>query len=630
MDGDDVLRLNMVSWHKLIHLMREAAPSIVAVDNIFELAKSRQDLIGLLRRLPAKTLLVQVTGGERQVSLVKLARWHGIQFDRQNPMDEAEACARLAAKGVGMVVSAFEDRTWIKVSRRRSPGRGGWSQNRYSRKIHGSVKGAAREVEAKLKESGLPFSSKAVEGLGGYIRCEFIVEAPREQVHVKPGRYEDAQVRVEGIERPKLQFHPLKSRRGYIIAGIDPGTTTGVAALNLRGEMVDIISARAMSPSDVIEWLADCGKPLIVATDVHPTPGAVEKIKRAFNAVLYSPGEALSAEEKILLARPYGYRNDHERDSLAAAVRAFKRYRNKFAQVEKKVPAEVDPEEVKALLVKGHSIDRAISKLSVSPPPPSEEAPVEETVASVDLSALRSQNRDLAEQVRRLREYVDELGLELEAKDREIEEIARRMERVKDRAFREIKRNQQIKIRDKEIARLRGMLRSERKQLRRLKAQLSRVRKAERIEKMEGYRRLKPVDTFSKEEVAASAKRWSIAEGDIVLLMDASGGGAKASDLLVDIGVDAVIVRGEMPPQTKDYLGDKGVPVITTEEVPLREIDGISFINPPDLEKARSAWEERMKVREAERKAEWLESIFAEYKVERKREQKREEREHQA
>jgi len=85
-----------------------------------------------------------------------------------------------------------------------------------------------------------------------------------------------------------------------------------------------------------------------------------------------------------------------------------------------------------------------------------------------------------------------------------------------------------------------------------------------------------------------------------------------------------------MPPQTKDYLGDKGVPVITTEEVPLREIDGISFINPPDLEKARSAWEERMKVREAERKAEWLESIFAEYKVERKREQKREEREHQA
>ena len=86
--------------------------------------------------------------------MTKIAKWHGMIFDRLNPLEEAEACARLAAKGIGQALSAFEDRTYVKVSRRRSPGRGGWSQNRYYRKIHGAVKGLSREVEKQLREAG--------------------------------------------------------------------------------------------------------------------------------------------------------------------------------------------------------------------------------------------------------------------------------------------------------------------------------------------------------------------------------------------------------------------------------------------------------------------------------------------
>ena len=166
LDGDDRSTYHMISRHKLIRLIREKQPEIVAMDNVHELASDRLDLISLLRRLPPSTKLVQVTGGDMPVALAKLARWHGITFDRLNPLEEAEACARLAAKDIGQVLSAFEDRTWIKVSRRRSPGRGGWSQNRYSRKIHGAVKGLAREVESQLREAGLDFTSRAAEGLG--------------------------------------------------------------------------------------------------------------------------------------------------------------------------------------------------------------------------------------------------------------------------------------------------------------------------------------------------------------------------------------------------------------------------------------------------------------------------------
>ncbi|MCX6668447.1 MAG: DUF460 domain-containing protein [Methanothrix sp.] len=410
LEGDASSNHHMISRHKLIRLIRERQPEIVAMDNVHELASDRRELINLLSRLPSATKLVQVTGGDKPEALVKVARWHGITFDRTNPLQEAEACARLAAKGVGAVLSAFEDRTWIKVSRRRSPGRGGWSQNRYSRKIHGAVKGLAREVERQLREAGLEYTSRAVEGLGGYTRAEFVVEAPRDKVHVDPGYYCDAQLKVQSIERAELQFKPLLQRRGYIIVGLDPGTTTGIAALSLSGELIDLVSARAMSSSDVIEWIAARGRPLVVATDVFPTPGAVEKVKRDFNSVLHSPGADVPAEEKIALAKEFGYKNDHERDALAAAVSAFKRHKNKFWQVEKKVPAEIDPDEVKALVVKGYSIENAIAEfLEPAAPEVRPAAPLEPTDTAPEAVALRSHKLKKSRERQKRAEQIEEL-----------------------------------------------------------------------------------------------------------------------------------------------------------------------------------------------------------------------------
>lgn len=624
MDGDNKSTYHMISRHKLIRLIRERQPEMVAMDNIHELASDRAELVSLLRRLPPSTRLVQVTGGDKPEALTKLAKWHGITFDRLNPLEEAEACAMLAAKGVGQSLSAFEDRTWIKVSRRRSPGRGGWSQNRYSRKIHGAVKGLAREVERQLHEAGMEFTSRAVEGLGGYTKAEFVVDAPREKVHVSPGYYCDAQVKVQGIERPQLQWRSLAQRRGYIIVGLDPGTTTGIAALTLSGDLIDLISAREMSSADVIEWIAARGKPLIVATDVFPTPGAVEKIKRTFNAVLYSPGQDVPAEEKIALAKEFGYRNDHERDSLAAAVSAYKKYKNKFMQVDKKVPPEIDPDEVKALVVKGFSIENAIAELTAAPAPEVKQTAQPEAVSvAPDAAALRGQNQQLAEQIKTLRAYVDELKVELAERDDALRRAEGKVDRLKDKASREIKRDQEIKIRDKEIERLRALLRSERKYMRRLKADLSRKRKAEKIEALKGYQRLKAIETFSKEAIAEASERWGVEKGDVVLLVDASGGGPNTADLLIERGIQAVMTDSEMAPAVREYFYEKGIPVFSSSEVQIHRVDGVAFVKPEDVEAARVLWQEKMKLRQAERKADWLEGMLRDYRVERKKEERK-------
>lgn len=625
LDGDSVATYPMISRHKLIRMIRERQPDMVAMDNVHELASEKAELVQMLRRLPASTRLVQVTGGDKPEALTRLARWNGISFNRLNPLEEAEACARLAARGVGAVLSAFEDRTWIKVSRRRSPGRGGWSQNRYSRKIHGAVKGLAREVEKQLRESGLDFTSRAVEGLGGFTRAEFVVDAPRESIHISSGYYCDAQVRVAGIERPKLQFKPLLQRRGYIIVGLDPGTTTGIASLNLRGELVDLVSAKEMSSSDVIEWIASRGRPLIVATDVFPTPGAVEKVKRSFSATLYSPGMDVPAEEKIALAREYGYKNDHERDALAAASSAFKKYKNKFVQVDKKVPSEIDPDEVKALVVKGYSIENAIYEFAEKPVPLEKVEPRAE-VAEVEapgIEALRVQSQQLSEQIRTLRSYVDDLKAELIEKDEALAGTRAKMERLKDKSSREVKRDHEIKIRDKEIERLRGILRSERKYIKKLKHDLGHKKKAEKIEEIKGFRRLKTVETFSKESVIAASERWGIEKGDMVFIEDASGGGPNTGDLLIDREIEAIIAGSEMSPAILEHFNDRGLPVFSAREIQIQRIDGIAFVNPDEVIAARARWAERMKTRQAERKAEWLESMIQEYRVERKKEERK-------
>jgi len=626
LEGDATALHHMISRHKLIRMIRERQPEIVAMDNVHELAQSHRDLINLLRRLPPSTKLVQVTGGDRPESLVRLARWNGITFDRTKPLEEAEASARLAARGVGAVVSAFEDKTLIKVSRRRSLGRGGWSQNRYTRKIHGAVMALAREVEKQLREAGLEYSLRAVEGLGGFTRAEFVVEASRDKVHINPGYSVDAQLKMQSIERPALQYKPLLHRRGYIIVGLDPGTTTGIAALNLRGELVDLISSRAMSSSDVIEWIAARGRSLIVATDVSPTPGAVEKVKRAFNAVLFSPGADMAGEEKIALGRELGYKNDHERDALAAALAAFRKYKNKFIQVEKKAPAEVDPDEIKALVVRGYSIENAIAEFSHPPPAEGRPAAPAPPAPDPDTAALRQHIQQLSEQVKTLRTYVDELQAQLAKKDADLQKANVRLDRLKDKTSREIKRDHEIRIRDKEIVRLRSILRSERKYTKKLKKNAVARKKAERIEEVKGLRRLKPVAAFSKEAVLAAAERYSLAEGDLVLLEDSSGGGKSTAEMFRERGVAAIVAEGEMAQAMQEYFLDLGLPVFTSAEIAVQRIDSLPFIRPEELEAARERWEVQQKARQARLEAEKLESLFQDYKVERMKEEKRKKR----
>jgi len=170
-DGESIDR-DVVSRRKLRRLVEREEPAIVATDNMYELAADKDQLVHFLGTLPDETKLVQVTGAERPDPLSRVASRHGVPYGK-DPIKEAEAAARLAAMNVGQEVSAFTDTTRVKVARGRSTGKGGWSEDRYTRRIHGAVKKRARTVERQLDEASLEYERDVTEKYGGFSNAVF-------------------------------------------------------------------------------------------------------------------------------------------------------------------------------------------------------------------------------------------------------------------------------------------------------------------------------------------------------------------------------------------------------------------------------------------------------------------------
>jgi predicted RNase H-like nuclease (RuvC/YqgF family) len=120
-----------------------------------------------------------------------------------------------------------------------------------------------------------------------------------------------------------------------IIVGIDIGITTGVAILNTRGEILSVDSKREMKKDEIIKNIIKFGKPLIIASDVNPLPKSIESVVNEFGSKAFVPEKSLSVEEKVELTKNYNniLKNDHEKDALAAALKAWKKYRELFEKI---------------------------------------------------------------------------------------------------------------------------------------------------------------------------------------------------------------------------------------------------------------------------------------------------------
>ncbi len=588
-EGEKELR-SIIPKNKLLRAIRELNPEIVAIDSVSELFKSKEEVIEFLKNTNVRLVQVAVDS-----PLPSLARRFGIKMNPRDPFDEARACAYLASFDIGYEVSVFTDKTQIVVSRNRSLGKGGWRQKRYGRKVHDAVRSVYREIKAILDDLGLEYSENFRSRFGGISRGEIVVNAPRVDVPISSFKTRDVQVKVSSVEKERIELIPLSRAKRYLIAGIDPGTTTAVALMDLAGNLISIRSKKDWSISEVIEFITEHGKPVIIATDKKNPPDFVSKVRASFNAVLHSPKEDLNVEKKRDLTSEYKILNDHERDALAAAMDAFNYYKSKFRNIEKRVPVGVDAEKVKAEIIRGTRLDSLFEDKKAERIEKKESVDVD-LISALEkrdkkIRELLDENEVLRRQIRELKEEIDRLRTKIANLSSEEKEKIRKETYIRNLEFRISELLSEIRDKDSEISKL--------------KEQIEMLRKL-KFGELIGWKEVKVLRKFSKEEIEQNK---DIGEGDMVLILDSSGGSDSVAEMLCKRKIRAVITFGEMSHLARDVFDSYGIPRIAADEIDIVGGEGFAYVSPKIEEVYRKKLEELRRKR-----IESIEKLFEDYR----------------
>ncbi|RLE49460.1 MAG: hypothetical protein DRJ31_04830 [Candidatus Methanomethylicota archaeon] len=595
--GEVVESFDEVNLRKLLKIIKSYAPKIVATDNVFELAPTIKSLVKLARHIPPDVKLVQVTGapGYGFQPLETLAVNYGFSTaTKLSPIKSAEICARLASLGVGFELLFFENETKITISKGHGSAAGGMSQARFQRGAQVTVLRATKFVEKKLKEAGLDFDLEIKRSPHGLEGSVFIVYAPREKLRgiIRPVKQRDLKISITPVYKREVEYKPLKSQASmskpeerYVIVGIDPGMVTGIAVITLDGEPLAITSGRGISRGYISRFIASYGRPVIVASDVNPPPDIVTKLSVAHDAVLYAPPKSLSTAEKQQLVheltskwKDISVKDTHQRDALAAALKAYQAYKSKLDQCVahvKEFGANISSMDlVKALVIKGKPIKEAIElaapKPPQPPPKPLEVKPVEHKPLSEREVKLQEALKSLSEEKRSLENKVSELQVKIRELEDEIERL-RREERL------EIKKAQEVLSLSQEVEVLKQTIVVQRAEIETLKNKLQNYAQLIKLLASGQAKILKFMKAITRDSLNELRKSFEVKKGDIIYVSSGHPLDERVVEELAKAEVKAILSPSPDEALVR-VLERKGIPVLDATQYGLELLDQTPII----------------------------------------------------
>ncbi len=587
--GSIIAKFEHVPLHRLVRLIWDYNPELIAIDNVYELASNEKELIRFVSLLPDNTSIVQVTMSEdgTLVDLKTLANAAGIEVSgKLSPVKTAYVVAKLALQGYGVKIRFLEEKTKIVIARSRSPGKGGSSSSRFQRNIRANILRIVKNVKKVLDRHGFDYDLLFRKSGGGLDSAVFIVYAPRDKLYglIKP--HDDGIVRVE--IKPVYASHIVFERRNgeasttkrYLIVGVDPGLVTGVAALDLNGRVVFVTSRRGLDRHEVVELINKYGVALIIATDVKPAPEYVKKLASILGAHLFEPPEPLTVEEKRELVSKYveGLRLDsHERDALAAAIKAYHYYLDKVKQIEtslnKYSSIDIDAGRIIASVIKGitiaEAVENEIARLLYSD---NEQGVLVKRVRHNEekrnekqsphhlneaIEKLRAENIHLRNKIKELKARLEELEMELKLARSEMSavvETERRVSMLKHEV--ELLRNEVEKLRDENMS---------------LAQKLDKLRMLVLRASSNDYYVAPVIPSLSKESV----KELEMLKPKLIVLKTWPSNN-KVLENLKRIGVKIIITPSPLAAKLQNASKDI---LIISDSVVEEEADGIALIN---------------------------------------------------
>jgi predicted RNase H-like nuclease (RuvC/YqgF family) len=591
----------------LLKLVRELSPKWLCTDNIFEIVPDSRSLFRLVDRIPTETKIVQVTGvPPRQIALKILARRHGLNVKgKPTALESARIAAQLAYRGVGHSLECFSEQSEIKISRGRKPGKGGQSANRYRRRIHSEIQQMTRHIESQLREADIDYDIDIRTSDFGYSSARLVTNAPLPVIRnlIESKKSGDFKVLISPV-RKRVEFLPLQTKKvtpsmkaNYFILGIDPGTTAAYCLLSLNGNIRALRSRKGLTRADIIREVYEKGIPVMIASDVPQVPHFVEKIASTVNAPVFTPPKPIPVSEKQELARNYSetdrVRNAHERDALTAAVYAYRTIQSKLQQIDRIVREEqlhIDRNHLKALVIKGTSINEARATLEridskVSEPIPEEQPPPELELTQERFDALLSKNEQLLDENRVLLDKVEDLQRFIEYLKFRESELSDSLEIVNQENFWKIKRDREVEKTKLALKKVQHESDDLKKEMKTLRSRLELLKGVKHLEMRGDMLAVKVIPHFTRESIDEYHKKVGLKPGDIVLFEDASGGGPQTAGLLVEREIRALVIDTPLSHLSRDVLVKAVIPVIDAKDVELQRIDEFAFISRKKFDK---------------------------------------------
>ena len=391
--------------------------------------------------------------------------------------------------------------------------------------------------------------------------------------------------------------------------------------MDLKGRVLRTGSSRSWGFSELVGLLIESGHPLIIATDKNPVPGTVERIKRAFNAILHTPASSLSVEQKQRDTKLFDYSNEHERDALAAAIDAARSLKNKLESVQKRAPPDVELDELQMLVLRGHTVDSAINLLK-KPLAPTENhvqrlvpAP-EKDLRGPDILYLKAIIKRQDEQISRLLSYVADLKESLQLGQENVVKLQDKISVIRSQDAKNVKKDREVTFRQKEIDRLSTELVRSKSVNEGLQKRMRKLKQIGLTERNKAVKAVKIVKSFNREAIQAADDQFGLSKG-IVLFEDASGGGIAAAELLVHKRIRAVVVKNEMSHVARKTLFKADIPIFSMRELALDLSGNLMTIDKNALELMIEKGQTEIANAKQQEQLRRLESLVEAYKHER-------------
>jgi predicted RNase H-like nuclease (RuvC/YqgF family) len=396
-----------------------------------------------------------------------------------------------------------------------------------------------------------------------------------------------------------------------------------------------------MSRGDVIRFLVNYGKPILITADVSPPSTFIEKLSTTLQVPLHVPERLLSVVEKRELAKSltkdseFHPKNAHQRDALAAIGNMFLAYKRKLTLLRNRIDESENQHsftEGTKVVLQGGSIHEALDQSIIVP----ESKPCENDSAVTTRPIEKPLTKEeLQECIQELQRQVDSLDRQLEyekskleqneERNRELEkesrQTKRQLNRALDREERELRLDELVRRKNEEIKRLRQRIKNADKKLESAEKTISNLKLMRRLENLGEVQPILVLPHFSQDDIRQITTAYSKQKAKIILVQDPSGGGSSTAEQLIDFGVQVIIINGKMSHLALDKFTSSHIPVIEAKKLRITLVDEFAVVDVQQLEEEIRNWQENQKITEHEEAVDALERLIEEYRLERHNEE---------